>query len=399
MADSTVRSLRKRTRSSVLATLYFEGPLSQRELQAKTGLSAPTISNVIAELMTELIVEETGITRPTGGRPRVMLRVNPGYAHFAGVDINSTGTRVRVTLSDLGRNQLSAIERPISTRSNGPSKVAKLIASCLREVHKRARVSSRSIVGVGVGVPGFVDPRQEPRVFSSALDWDDVRLTGLLRSEGIAWPLFLSSRTEALGRAEMLYGAARGSRNSLVVSVDSTIDAAFMIAGSTEHDSSITDWGHSTLVYNGKKCECGSRGCLQTYASATGILAEFHNFGHETKADCSDKARFETLIKMANKSPSASRILTAGVRHLGAGIGSLVTILKPEQVILSGWAGLLIGNRFMPEIRAASASHALHYAFERTSFDLGLVGVDDTNTGTTTLPIMAFLELGSLSQT
>lgn len=393
MIDATISGLRRRTRSNVLMKLYFRGPLSQHELKVMTGLSAATVSKVITNLIEERLVVQVGVARSTGGRPRTLLRVNPGYGHNVGVDIDSAGTRLRVVLFDLARTKLNDVEYPLSSRSRVPSKVAALIASGLREVTKKVDPLGTSILGIGVGVPGFVEQGEEPRIFSPVLGWDGVNLTRLLRAKNILWPIFLSSRAEALGHTEMLFGAPNDTRTSLVISVDSMVDAAFVTAEPTRSVLSISDWGHTTLVYNGEKCTCGARGCLQVYASATGILARSSSAGYAApKMVVSERSRFTDLIKSASRSTLISRILEDAIAHLGAGIGSLVNILKPERVVLSGWAGLQLGGRFMPEIRAAAACYSLDYAFERTSFELGLTSVDDMAIGTITLPIRAFLE-------
>src|SRR3954471_4727658 len=95
----TVRDLRRTNRSAVLRKLYFDGPLSRQELGPATGLSSGSISNVVAELSAEGLLEEAGVVDSDGGRPRTLLRVAPGGGLLIGVDIGET--RIRVELFDL----------------------------------------------------------------------------------------------------------------------------------------------------------------------------------------------------------------------------------------------------------------------------------------------------------
>jgi len=95
---ATVRDLRRRNRSAVLSRLYFDGPLSRQELAQLTGLSAATVSNVTAALVDERLIVEAGQVDSDGGRPRVLLRVNPGYGHVVGIDVGETGVKAMAAL-------------------------------------------------------------------------------------------------------------------------------------------------------------------------------------------------------------------------------------------------------------------------------------------------------------
>lgn len=103
---TTVRDMRRRNRSVLLSKLYFDGPLSRFELGQATGLSAASVSNLTGELVEEGLVVEAGSVDSDGGRPRILLRVSPGYGHVVGVDVGET--RVRVELFDLSMAALPA---------------------------------------------------------------------------------------------------------------------------------------------------------------------------------------------------------------------------------------------------------------------------------------------------
>ena len=107
----TVRDLRRGNRTVVLQRLYFDGPLSRFELAPATGLSGGSISNVVAELVEDGLVEEAGTVESDGGRPRTLLRVAPAGGHMIGVDVGET--RVRVELFDLTLTERARTERPL----------------------------------------------------------------------------------------------------------------------------------------------------------------------------------------------------------------------------------------------------------------------------------------------
>src|SRR5262245_30577786 len=150
----TVRDLRRHNRATLLAKLYFDGPLSRLELARLTGLSPATVSNVTGELVDERLVVEAGLADSDGGRPRVLLRVDPGYRHVIGVDVGETS--VKAELFDLAMRRISTVDQPILAPWNDPAAVAAQIASALRQVVGEAGIDERSVLGIGIGVPGTV---------------------------------------------------------------------------------------------------------------------------------------------------------------------------------------------------------------------------------------------------
>src|SRR6266487_2270133 len=123
---TTVRDIRRRNRSVLLSKLFFHGPLSRLELSSLTGLSAATASNVTAELIDEKLIIEAGQVESDGGRPRVLLRVDPGYGHVIGTDVGETG--VKVELFDLAMTRLATVDERLPTSRPDAAAVADQVA-------------------------------------------------------------------------------------------------------------------------------------------------------------------------------------------------------------------------------------------------------------------------------
>src|SRR5947207_486028 len=129
---STVRDLRRRNRSVLLSKLFFDGPLSRQELSQLTGLSVATVSNVTGELIEDRLIVEAGLVDSDGGRPRVLLRVNPDYGSVVGIDVGETG--VKVELFDLWMTRKATVEHPLRSSRPEPGDVVAELAAALREV-------------------------------------------------------------------------------------------------------------------------------------------------------------------------------------------------------------------------------------------------------------------------
>jgi predicted NBD/HSP70 family sugar kinase len=150
--------------------------------------------------------------------------------------------------------------------------------------------------------------------------------------------------------------------------------------------SAAVEWGHTTVEVGGRPCRCGSRGCLEAYVGAGAIL---RRYGRALPGRDEESA---LAALVAADDPRAAEIRAEAALYLGAGIADLVNLFGPERIILGGWAGLLLGERMLPAIRAAAREHSLTHRFAQTTIELGALGTDAVALGAATLPMEHFLD-------
>lgn len=394
---TTVRDLRRHNRSLLLSKLYFDGPLSRHELSQLTGLSAATVSNVTAELGEERLITEAGQVESDGGRPRVLLRVDPAYGHVAGVDIGETG--VKVELFDLAMTRLATVDHPLP-KAPDPATAVEQVTSGLREVFASAGIDEATVLGVGIGVPGTVEQGARILVHAPTVGWDAVPLVSLLQDAGVSLPLFVDNGAKTQGQAEMWFGAGRGARHAVIALIGSGVGAAVVTDGTTYRGStsSAGEWGHTTIAYGGQQCRCGALGCLEAYIGAGGVLARYRKVRGKDVPGEDEQAQFAALMEAAPRSKTAARVLDETAGYLGAGIANLINLFNPERIVIGGWAGLALGEQLLPRIRSAAGEHALRHPFSQTSIQLGSLGLDAVATGAATLPVADLLEQGATSK-
>ena len=382
----TVRGLRRENRAAVLWSLYFSQPGTRQDLSAATGLSAASVTNVIRELLNEGIVIEAGSVDSDGGRPRVMLEVNPDHGYVIGADIGET--RVRVELFDLSMRELAKADFPLNPREHDVDLVVASILSGLDSVLTESGIEPAAVLGMGVGIPGIVEQRPEALVHGQTYGWEAVPIERLLRA-GTDLPLHIENGAKTMGQAELWFGAGRGARNAVVALIGSGVGASLISGGTTYRGatSSAAEWGHTTVMVGGRTCRCGSAGCLEAYVGAQAIL---ERYGRPTAGNDEESA-LAALVDAADIAPLAAAILDETADYLGAGIGSLINLFNPERVILGGWAGLLLGGRLLPRIRESARRHSLRHPFAATSLELGQLGPEAVALGAATLPVEAFL--------
>jgi predicted NBD/HSP70 family sugar kinase len=383
----TVRDLRRENRAAVLWSLYLSQPRSRHELSAATGLSAASVTNVIRELIDEGIVIETGLEESDGGRPRTMLGMNPEYGYVIGVDVGET--RTRVELFDLTMTERAKAEYPLDRAAeHDVTVVVEQIVSGVNAVIADGDVDPGAILGVGIGLPGIIERGPEVLVHGQTYGWDSVPIWRMLRAR-TGLPLRFDNGANTMGQAEVWFGAGRGARNAVVVLVGSGLGAALISGGATYQGatSSAAEFGHVTVAVGGRKCRCGSVGCLEAYAGAEAIL---ERYGRPMAANDQEGALAE-LIGAARTSPLAAAILDETAQYLGAGIGTMINLFNPDRVVLGGWAGLLLGGPLLPQIRNSARQHSLHHLFNATSIELGSLGPGAVALGAATLPMESFL--------
>ncbi|MFE5889771.1 ROK family protein [Streptomyces sp. NPDC056462] len=397
----TVRDLRRGNRTVVLQQLYFDGPLSRFELAPATGLSGGSISNVVAELMADGLVEEAGTVESDGGRPRTLLRVAPAGGHMIGVDVGET--RVRVELFDLTLTELARTERPLERQGYDVEVIVGHIRDGITEVLAETDVAPEQLLGVGIGVPGIVarTPELGAVVHGQTIGWDAVPLESLLRSTcelPDTVPYFIDNGARTLGHAEMWFGAGRGARSAVVVLFGSGVGACLVTQEVAQGRS--VEWGHLTVRVRGRRCRCGALGCLDAYAGAEALLDRWREEGGHPPEGTDEETALTAMLAAAHPAagtdadPAALAVLDEAAEYLGAGLSDLINLFQPERILIGGWAALQLGPRILPAVRRYASAYALRHPAERVSIDLGGLGPDAVTVGAAILPLAEFFAGG-----
>ncbi|MFF0561444.1 ROK family protein [Streptomyces sp. NPDC004266] len=408
----TVRDLRRENRTAVLQRLYFDGPMSRFSLGPATGLSSGSISNVVAELVAEGLVEEAGSVDSAGGRPRTLLRITPGSGCMIGVDVGET--RVRIELFDLALTELARTERPLAVERPNPHDryevgvVVDHVRAGVAEVLRTAGVPAERLLGVGVGVPGIVARTAEEGavVHGQTIGWDAVPLERLLRGSvdlPASVPYWIDNGAKTLGQAEMWFGAGRGARSAVVVLFGSGVGAC--VVTDPMGPGRALEWGHLTVRVRGRRCRCGARGCLEAYAGAEALLERWREAGGRPPTGADEETALTAMLAAAypeaagsgeTREPDATAldVLEETAEYLGAGFADLINLFQPERILVGGWAGLQLGARFLETVKGYAAEYALKYPAARVGIGMGTLGPDAVTVGAAILPLADFFARG-----
>ena len=149
-----MRDLRRVNRAAVLRRLFLEGPLNRVALAQLTGLSSGSVTNVTSALLEEGLIAEVGLEESDGGRPRVLLQVNPEFGGVIGVEVGETC--IRVEAFDMRMRVAGMAEVSLHPQHHDAEVVIDQIIVAIEKLQGQFAAENRRLIGVGVAVPGVV---------------------------------------------------------------------------------------------------------------------------------------------------------------------------------------------------------------------------------------------------
>jgi glucokinase len=265
-------------------------------------------------------------------------------AVVAGIDLG--GTNVRMALVNPQGQIFSRWERPTASMPDRAALVATLAAD-LSAAGAEARRRGWEVQGVGIGVPGLIRPAEGLVVISPNVPaLNDCPLIAHLKPQ-VDWPLYLENDANLFALGEHWLGAGIGHQHLLGITLGTGVGGSLILNGQLWNGVAGTagEIGHMTVDPEGRKCNCGNRGCLETLASgfwtvtwvkeqlaqgAASWLRELY------EAD-PDAISGQTLVVAAQQSdPLARRAFERVGRSLGQAIASVVHLLGISRVVIGG---------------------------------------------------------------
>jgi predicted NBD/HSP70 family sugar kinase len=390
--------LRRVNQSALLRLLFLEGPLDRVRLGQMTGLSSGTVTNFVASLIEDGLVIEVGREQSEGGRPRVLLGVNPDYGAVIGVDIGETG--IRVEAFDLDLRVIDVADVALHPQDVDAAVTIAETARAIEHLQALLQEQGRRLLGVGIGVPGMVEHGSSgARVHAPMIGWHDVPLERELH-ERIGGSIFIENGAKALGQAEMWLGAGRGARHAIVTLWGTGVGAAIFTDGMLYRGatSSAGEWGHTCIVASGHKCRCGSSGCLEAYIGAESLLDDWRRNDPlaTPNLDADDETWAARLVEAAAKGGPAAETLDVAANYFGIAAANLANLFNPEVIVISGWLGLALGPTTLDRIREVVNEQALGYTASSVRIELGRFRDDAVVLGASSLVVDEMLGNGGV---
>jgi predicted NBD/HSP70 family sugar kinase len=209
--------------------------------------------------------------------------------------------------------------------------------------------------------------------------------------ERLDFPLYLDNPLKAYTVAELWFGASRGCDDAVVVILGTGVGAGIAVGGALYRGvtNSAGEWGHTTLVLDGRPCHCGARGCVEAYVGAPGIVETIREIDSGSALIQADQtASIDALARgLADGDPVAAEALRRTARYLGAAIGNLVNLFNPQIVVLGSWVAARLGTPLLEAVRERVREHALPRPLESTQIVLCPIASNPVSLGAATLAL------------
>ena len=256
-----------------------------------------------------------------------------------GVDIG--GTKVAAGVVDDAGGVIALIRR--RTPGDDVTETENVSAEVVAELSARY-----DAVAVGIGAAGWIGNDRATVLFSPHLAWRNEPLRDALAGR-IGLPVTVENDANAAAWAEYRFGAARDERVVACITLGTGIGGGLVLSGVLYRGAYgvASEWGHTCVVPDGRRCACGNRGCWEMYASGRALardareLAEVspvaaHRMLQLVNGDPSALTGADVAVAAREGDPAAVEIFIGMGRWLGRGIANLAAVLAPSVVVIGG---------------------------------------------------------------
>jgi predicted NBD/HSP70 family sugar kinase len=335
------------TRTAVLALLARQGPLSRAEVAERLGLSPATVTTITRRLLADGMVAEGGPRTPPTGRPSIPLALVPDSAHALGVQV--AREHVTMVLTRLDASVVRGFRQAFDpTAANAVDRLTDLIRAEIDD----AAGQGLPLLGVGVAVPGVVEPETGTLRMSVRLGWTGLPLAATLRG-ALGVPVLVDNDISAVTAIERLYGPGADCADFLLVAIGQGIGLGMVLDGAPYRgaDGAAGEFGHLPVLPDGPVCSCGNRGCLETQVSTESLLRRAAELGI-----LAPDAELDQLGLAAEQGrPAAVALLAEAGELLGRALAGAINLLGPRLVIVIGEIAPLWPRLAEPFNRALAA--------------------------------------------
>jgi predicted NBD/HSP70 family sugar kinase len=325
--------IRAINRSHVLNAIKSYGPIGRADIARRTGLSPATVTSISAKLIAQNLVLEKSAGDSSGGRPPILLVINPRGGYVVGIKL--TETHAICALTDLEAMILAKSSLPLS--GHDPIQVVDDLARMVLSFIREQKIAKKQLLGVGVGLAGIIDAENGILRQSPIYGWNNVPLQEMLQSK-LHIPVYIENDVNTLTLTERWFGPGQGVDHFLTVTVGRGVGLGIVANGQFYRGQSggAGEFGHITINSDGPLCACGKRGCLEAYIGDPGLIRSAQEA--YARGELSGPVQeVDELLSLAQRGDScAVQIFGEAGRILGIGIATLINLFNPKKIIISG---------------------------------------------------------------
>lgn len=316
---------RRINRDIVLELIRTSQPISRADLARRSGLQRSTVSQIVEQLIREKWVREGSIASAPRGRRPTLVGLNEDLVAIA-VDIHPR--QAIVAIVDLNGRLLS---RALVPMTSDPNASTRLIVDCMQRMQRT--VARKSTEGIGISLPGRVDPATQRLTFAPNLHWPDFDLKKVIETK-MGLPVKMENAATASLLAELTFSRMDGVRDAVLVTISEGVGTGVFSNGQliSGNHGMAGEFGHIPVDPAGPRCACGQNGCWETFASCNAALRYYHEMQPKARA-----ITFHELLNLAEEGKaSAAEALAKQAVWIGRGLRMIIAALSPSTILIAG---------------------------------------------------------------
>lgn len=370
--------IRSINRSILLNVIKTEGEVSRVALAHMTGLSPATVTTITGQLIQESLVFEKATGNSTGGRPPIMLALNPRGGFVIGIKLmegKAVGAITDLNASILAKDAIVLPDTQVNTS-------VETLVMLVNRLVQQTGIKKKQLLGVGIGLAGVVDFGHGIVKQNPFFGWKNINLRKLLEAR-MRVPVYIDNDVNTLTLGEMWLEPGKPEDNFIVITLGRGIGMGIVINGQIYRGKGggAGELGHIMVDPDGPRCDCGRHGCLETLLSDRALVAKARLTGLSDVSDLDD-----LISRMKAGDQNATLIFTKAGQLLGYQIANLVNLFDPKLIIISG-EGIRMGEVFFSAMRSAFEEGVMPGLAEDTEIRVNSWGDDIWALGAASLVI------------
>lgn len=301
-----------------------------------------------------------------------------------GVDLGGTNIVVGII------NEENKIIAKASRKTNSPRPAEGVfddMADAIKEAMDQAQITFKDVVSVGVGTPGSVNKEEELIEFANNLAFENVPAYALLRERIGFDKVYFDNDANCAALGEAVAGCGKGVKNFVMITLGTGVGSGIIVNGKlvTGLNYAAGEMGHMVIVYDGVPCNCGRKGCWESYCSATALIAQtkdamkknVDSLMWEIADNDLKKVNGRTAFDAARKGDAAAKkVVNAYISYLSVGIGNVINIFQPDIVCVGGGIGNEKENLLAPVRKLVVAERYSIHAKKQSQILSAVLGND-----------------------
>lgn len=361
----------------ILGLCINDGDFSIAELSKELNASIPTVTRLIGELIEDGFLEDLGKTGTSGGRRPSIFGLNQAAGYFVGTDIRRHHVSIAVTNF---KGKIVDYKEDVPFTLEGTEESLRKLSDLIKGNTDTLGIEQEKVLAYGINLTGRVN--HETGYSFSYFIGEDKPLSQVLKKE-LGAPVFLENDSRAMAYGEYICGEANNEKNMIFINLSWGLGMGMIIEGKLSYGKSgySGEIGHFPMLDNGKICQCGKIGCLETGASGSALHRIFVEKIKEGKvssisskfADPEDIDIDDILEALMDEDMLAIECVEEIGSILGQATAGLINIFNPELVVIGGRFSIA-KDYLMPPIKSAINRHSLNIVSKDTAIKFSKLG-------------------------